>query len=177
MTKPKLVNWELIEDSEIYDLVNDLIQKYHSGGETNISNLCYVLMWKHNIKPDQDGFVRLATISKSNDQIRELRPHDVIIGINKYIWEILNDNQKMAVLDSQLERVAVSIDKKTKIIKEDDRGRTIYRLRRPEVLDEQTLTRRHNTTLQAVQEFAYEKLQVAGAEKGSYIAEVLTAEE
>ena len=77
LPKPKLVNWGLIEyDDELYEFVNNIIKKYH-GGENGIENVSVVLMWKYNVKPDQDGYIVLANITKSSDQVRELRPHEI----------------------------------------------------------------------------------------------------
>jgi hypothetical protein len=149
-TKPKPVNWDLIESEELYDIVGALIQKYHSQ---NLSNINYVLMWRHSIKTDQDGFTLVSSISKSSDQVRELRPHDVVIGINKSVWDRLKDNEKDAIIDYQLERIALCLDKEGNP-KEDDKSRLIYRLRRSEVVDDATIKRRHGTTIQEIQEIA-----------------------
>lgn len=175
MPKPKPVNWQLIEEQELYDVVAELIEKYH-GGKESIEQVSYVLMWRHNVKMDQDGYVLLADISKSPDKVRELRPHDVIIGINKDAWSILEPDHKAAVLDAQLERIAICLDKEDNP-KEDDRSRPVFRLRRQEVLDENTLLRRHGVTLQEVQEFVYDKFKNAGAEEGSYVAKVMNDED
>lgn len=175
MTKPKPVNWGIIDDQDLYEFVNDLIEKYH-GGENGIEGVNFVLMWRYNVKTDQDGYILLSSVSKSSDQVRELRPHDIIIGINKTAWHTLDDAQKRVVIDSQLERIAICVDKNGNP-REDDQSRTIYRLRRQEVLDESTLKRRHGFTLQEVQEFVYNKLEEAGAEEGSYIADVLSGKE
>lgn len=175
MPKPKPVNWQIIEEQELYNFVAELLEKYHRGKES-IEEVNYVLMWRHNVKMDQDGYVLLASITKSSDQNRELRPHDVIIGINKDAWSILEDHHKAAVIDAQLERIAVCTDKDDNP-KEDDRSRTIFRLRRQEVLDEHTLQRRHGITMQEVQEFVYNKFKNAGAEEGSYIAKAMNNDE
>jgi len=173
--KPKAVNWELAEEPEIYRLVAGLVKQYH-GGKNSIDNVNYIVMWRHNVKQDQDGFIPLADITKSNDKVRELRPHDVIIGINKDAWSIMDDNQQQVVIDCQLERIAICLDKENNP-KEDDRSRDIYRLRRLEVLDDHTMTRRHGITIHDVQEFVYSKFNEGDAEKGSYVADQLEKSE
>lgn len=178
MPKPKPVNWGLIDNnnnSELYDFVNEILRKYH-GGEKGIEGVNFLLMWRYNIKTDQDGYILLSSITKSSDQARELYPHDVIIGLNKDAWSILDDQQKAVVIDSQLERIAICYDKNGDI-REDDQSRTIYRLRRTELLDELTLQRRHGLTLHEVQEYVHDKFEKAGAEEGSYIADVLSGKE
>ncbi len=178
MSKPKPVNWTLIEKNDvdghqIYDMVADIIEKYHSG-DNSIQDVNYIIMWRHNIKVDRDGYVLLADISKSSDKIRELRPHDFIIGINKDAWHFMDGSQKQAVIDTQLERIAICLDKEDNP-KEDDRSRTLYRLRKPQVVDEATIERRHNTTTQKVQEFICNKFTNGGADSGSYVAEVMNS--
>jgi hypothetical protein len=174
MTKPKPVNWQLIESNdELYEFVQDLIDKYH-GGEEGLEGLNFVLMWKHNVRQDQDGYVPASTITKSSDQARELRPHDVVIGINKDVWSLLDADQRRVVIDCQLERIAVCTDKEGEP-KEDDRSRRMYRLRRLEVLDDHTIKRRHGLTMQDVQHFVCQKLNIGNAEEGSYVAEQLSA--
>jgi hypothetical protein len=176
MPKPKPVNWKLIEsDNELYDFVQDLITKYH-GGDKGIDGVSFVLMWRFNVKQDPDGFIWLADITKSADKYRELRPHDIIIGINKDAWSTLDPAQKAVLIDCQLERVAVSLDKKGEI-KEDDQSRTIYRLRNPHVVEDETIRRRHGIILSEVHEHVFEKFNACGAEEGSYIAEQLAEED
>ena len=174
--KPKPVNWQLIENNpELYNFVSTIIEKYHSG-DKDIGDVNFVLIWRHNVKMDQDGYVVLATITKSSDQNRELRPHDVIIGINKDAWSIMDEQHQTVVIDAQLERLAVCLDKDGNP-KEDDRSRTCYRLRRVEGLDEATLQRRHGMTMKEVQDFIYDKFKTAGAEEGSYVADQLSEDE
>jgi hypothetical protein len=170
--KPKAVNWDLIEEPELYTFVQDLIDRYHLG-KHSIQGINFVLMWRHNVKQDADGYILLADITKSSDKVRELRPHDIIIGINKHTWDMLEYPEKCAVIDTQLERIAISVDKEDNP-KEDDRSRTIYRLRRLEVVDENTIIRRHGTTIQTVQEKVQDKLSIGNAEEGSYIAQQLS---
>lgn len=172
MPKPKPVNWQLIDnDDELYDFVGDLIDKYH-GGDRDLEGLNFVVMWKHNVKQDQDGYIVLADVTKSSDQARELRPHDVVIGINKDAWSVLEVDQRRVVIDCQLERIAVCVDKEGDP-KEDDRSRRMYRLRRLEVLDDQTMQRRHSMTIHEVQQFVFDKFNTGDAEDGSYVAEQL----
>lgn len=178
MPKPKPVNWQIIEnDEELYDFVQELIDKYH-GGDKDIGGvgINFVLMWKHNVKQDQDDYIVLADVTKSSDQARELRPHDVVIGINKVAWELLDATQRRVVIDSQLERIAVCLDKNDDP-REDDRSRNIFRLRRLEVLDDHTMQRRHQMTIHEVQDFIHDKFNTGDAEEGSYVAEQLAEDE
>jgi len=176
--KPKPVNWDIIEEDELYDFVAGLVTKYHGGdGDTNLEDVNFVLMWRYNIRQDQDGYIMLTSISKSSDMVRELRPHDIVIGINKEAWGLLSENQRKIVIDCQLERIAVSVDKGSGEPKEDERGRRIFRLRRMEVLDDHTMQRRHGATTSEVREFIFNKFNTGDAEEGSYVAEQLNTSE
>ena len=177
MAKPKPVNWQLIEERELYEMTQELITKFHGGkGDHNIEDVNCILMWRHNVKQDQDGYILLADVSKSSDKMRELRPHDVVIGINKDAWSILDEDQKKVVIDSQLERIAICVDKEGEP-KEDDQSRFLYRLRRLEVIDDHTMSRRHNMTINDVQQYVFDKFNTGNAEEGSYVAEQLAAAE
>lgn len=175
MSKPKPVNWELIDNqsseaNDPYKLLDNIKNKYHSG-PNKLNDLNIVLMWRHNVRPDQDGYILIADISKSSDKMRELRPHDVIIGINKAAWRLLSDDQKQVVLDTQLERVVICMDQADNP-KEDDRSRLIYRLRRVEVLDDQTMKRRYNMTMSDVHEYVFNRLKGDFA-KNSYVDKII----
>jgi len=171
MPKPKPVNWKLIDDPCLYDFVQDLIAQYH-GGDKGIDGISFVLMWRYNIKQDPDGFIWLADISKSADKYRELRPHDIIIGINKDAWSILDIRQREVVIDCQLERIVKSVDKSDEP-KEDDQSRPIYRLRKPQAVDDAVIIGRHNLVMHEVHEFVFDKFNMGKAEKGSYVADQL----
>jgi len=176
MSKPKPVNWELIKvnrDSPhecLYEFVVQIINQYHD----RLNNLIVVLMWRYNVRPDPDGYMLLADITKSSDKMRELFEHDVVIGINKQAWQLLSDKQKRLLIDTQLERVVVCLDKDGKP-KEDDRSRLIYRLKRMEVIDERIMLDRHNTTMDKVHEYVYNKMN-GQFETGSYADKIFGGE-
>ena len=145
--KPKQVNWQYIdqnEGSEPYVILNDLMATYHG----DIQGAIILLMWRHNWKFDPENYIQLSDISKTADKYRELREHHFVIGLNKEIWEVLDDNQKKAIIDSQLDRIAVAMDKEGNP-KEDDRSRIIYRLKRIEASAD-NISRRYNTTLREI---------------------------
>lgn len=168
MPKQKPVNWQYDEQAPL-DLVLDLIKKYHS----EIEGIVPIVMWRHNIKADPDGYVWLADVSKTPDKYRELREHDIIVGLNKDAWSFMDATQQAVVVDSLLERVAVSMDKQGNK-KEDDKNRTIYRLRKERIVDDAVLQRRHGLLISDVQEFINQRFATAGAEEGSYVAQQLT---
>ena len=173
MPKPKLVNWQLIDQSDNeYTVVYDLIEKHHA--DLKEKGVIVLLMWRHNLKLDQDGYILLADITKTPDKYRELREHDFIIGINKDAWSTFDQQQKDVVIDTQLERIAFSLDKEDNI-KEDDRSRNIYRLRNAANIDHETIKRRHNLVISDVVDVIVSKMTIGNAQKNSYVASQLVA--
>lgn len=169
MPKPKPVNWQS-DDNVPTQLVLDLIKQYH----LELEGLVPVVLWRINVKIDPDGYVWLADVTKTPDKYRELHEHDVVIGLNKDAWSVLDDQQKAVVIDSQLERIAVSVDKQGNK-KEDDRSRTVFRLRKERLVDDNVLHRRHGLHELDVQAYVSQKFTIGDAEEGSYIAEQLTS--
>ena len=49
--------------------------------------------------------------------------------------------------------------------------------RRLEVLDDHTMSRRHNMTIHDVQQFVFDKFNTGDAEEGSYVAQQLSDDE
>ena len=169
MSKPKPVNWSVDQSSDgPFTYLADLITKYHS----DVQNVHCIALWRDNVKPDQDGVILLADISKSPDKFREIYPHDFIIGVNRAVWGLLDDCQRKIVLDSQLERIAVSTDKDGNP-REDDRSRAVYRLKKTQTVDNETIISRHGFSLDDIHEFVCEKLG-GDVKDGSYAAGVLS---
>jgi hypothetical protein len=59
--------------------------------------------------------------------------------------------------------------------KEDDRSRLIYRLKRVEVIDERLMLGRHNTTMDKVHEYVYNKIK-GQFETDSYADKIIGGE-
>lgn len=175
MPKPKPVNWKFAyseDHPELYQMVSDLVSKYHP----DLKNAIFLVMWRSNWKLDPDKYIPIAVISKTNDLYRELREHDFIIGLNREMWDFLDQAQKEAVLDNQLERAVISMDKDGNP-KEDDCGRTVYRLRKEHIEGFGCIQRRHKLNIPDIQEYIASKLdntQSPNAVPGSYVANALT---
>lgn len=170
--RPKPVNYKLIarEDKpEIYDLVDDLIKQYHG----DLEHAVVLLYWRSGWKPDADKIVRLAQVRLATDREKELREHDFTICLHDEFWDMLSDEQKRAIMDSQLTRVARAEDKNGDP-REDSAGRPVWRLRRFEHEDFHATARRHNMTVADVQANIAERLgKCDDAEDGSYVAQQL----
>lgn len=170
MAKPKSVNWQMVDGSEnIYETVRDLITRYHAD---TLEQLNFIIMWRYNNKMDKDGYIFINDITKSSDKVRELYEHDVIIGINKDIWEMLEQHERGAVIDTLLERITINCNKNGDP-KEDDRSRILYRLRKSEIVCHDTIYRRFNTNITHIQDRIRNKLEENLPEKGSYSEKVL----
>jgi len=159
--KPKPVNWSSVDDdSDVYEIMNNLLRMYHS--DLSEKSLVVVPMWRHGWKIDADRYLTLAEISKSPDKYRELREHDLILGVNKIAWSLLDQVQKEVVIGTQLARVAIATDKAGNV-KEDDNSRTIFRLKREQSIDSELMIKRYGgvrcVTLTDVIEFVVSKTE------------------
>ncbi len=166
--KQKPVNWCIIgrdnvSDSDgLYEILDTLMEQYHE----DVQGAVIVIMWRYNLKIDADGYIQLADISKTADKYRELQEHDYILGINKDTWSMLDDSEKRTVIDSQLNRIAISADKDGEP-REDDRGRIIYRTKKEQVTisdNESVLLRRHGHTITEIQDKVVSKMKWVGGD-------------
>jgi hypothetical protein len=89
------------------------------------------LAWKDDWKADADGRVTLGCCKKGADLEKLLHNFDFVICLNRDIWssDMMNDEQKRAVLDHELSHAEVKRDQTNAIIKNKD-GRIAYRMRK-----------------------------------------------
>lgn len=156
MSKPKPVNWSLIsqEDDE-YTMLSEILRLYH--GDLTELGVSIVLMWRTGWKIDADKYLVLADISKTADKYRELREHDFIIGLNRDSWGMIDEQQRIAVMDTQVSRIAISTNRDGDP-KEDDRSRYIFRLKREQSLNQELLMARHGMTQDDVVDFVVSRI-------------------
>lgn len=101
---------------------DDLVQ-----AETKIA-----IAWQLDAKEDADGRVKYGTTKRRGDLDREMDNYDVALLVNKKIWDAASPEQQLAIMDHRLLCIAVAKDKNGEP-KVDEEGRTVYRIRRPEV--------------------------------------------
>lgn len=143
--KPKKVSYELIApDSEIggpiYARMERLVEQHHE----EISGARIALAWNTSWKPDVDGRCTLGMCKKAGDLDRELAAYDFIIILRRDFWNAPSvlDAQRDALLDHELQHATVAYDQDGEP-KVDERGRTVYRIRRHDIEEFGAVVARH----------------------------------
>lgn len=163
MARSKKVNFVLIpevsEDGERrradeYVLLDRIAADWHP----HLADALILLAWRVGWSEDKDGKLILGQCKKASDLGKELREHDFVILLNKEAWETLSDSQREALLDHELSHCAVSLDDKGKPRK-DDRGRTVYRLRKHDIEDFTAVIRRHGCYKRDLEDFVHAALE------------------
>jgi hypothetical protein len=131
---PKKVSYELLpvaEHRSMYKLLARLIDQHH--GELKDARIA--LAWCTSWRGDVDGKTTIGQCKKASDLDRELAPYDFVILLAKAFWQdvTITDRERRALLDHELMHATVTLDPRTHEPIEDERGRTVFRLRRHDV--------------------------------------------
>ena len=139
--------------ASLYEMMYSVLEKWHSH-----LNMPHVLLfWQSNWPTDKDGHTKLARISLSDDRIKELVEHEIIIDLNRELCNTLTRDQQVAVLDHEFCHIDITEgDEGPKL---DERGRTCYRKRRHDLEEFRCIVRRHGLYMQDVQAFAADVLK------------------
>lgn len=160
MGKLKPVKIELIQRgnaAQLYGLVDTALSKWHQ----HLNSPHVLLWWSSSWKPDKDGHTKLACISKSSDRLKEVVEHDLCIDLNKELWNTLNPDQQLAVIDHEFCHVdLVETEDGPKL---DERGRTVYRMKRHDLEEFRAVVDRHGLYLADVQAFANDIIKANNA--------------
>lgn len=138
----------------LYAMVTDVLTRWH--GHLNSPHV--LLFWQANWSTDKDGHTKLARISLSNDRLKELVEHDIIIDLNKELWNTLGNDKQIAVMDHEFCHVDI-LESEDGVPKQDERGRTCYRMRRHDLEEFNIVVKRHGCYMQDVQAFAVSVLK------------------
>lgn len=133
--KPKKVNYTLIDPTDesgraIYARLEQLVAAHHD----DLRDARFALAWNTAWKPDVDGRCTLGMCKRASDLDRELVAFDFVIILRREFWDSPNvgEVQRNALLDHELSHAAVACDKDGEP-KVDERGRTVYRLRKHDI--------------------------------------------
>jgi len=150
------VNYKLIAPATeagkaIYKTMSRLIEKFHE----ELTNAKIALAWNKGWKANVDGQKTLGKTKKASDLDRELAAFDFVIILNQEFWEDpkTKDEQRDALLDHELCHCAVREDKDGEPMR-DERGRTVYRLRKHDVEEFSEVVRRHGIWKRDIEHFA-----------------------
>lgn len=161
--KPKIVNIEKIERTDIngeeryvYTLMDEIIAAHHP----HLEMAKIVLAWHKGWNEDADGRIKLGTCKKVGDIDRDLHGYDFIITLNEPFWDAASDQQQRALMDHELTHAQVQLDENG-VEKEDEKGRTVYRIRGHDVEEFTEVVKRHGIWKNDLQAFAKELKQKA----------------
>jgi len=142
--RDKPVNFTVIAEKdgkqipEPYQLLKQMRKENHS----DVSEARIALAWRHRVKSDKDGILKLGQCVRNSGVHRELADYDFIIVLNKSAWDEFTKEQKLALLDHELCHIMPSEDKNGEH-QQDDHGRKLFRTRRHDIEEFSDVVRRH----------------------------------
>lgn len=148
VSTPKSLTYVLIPRDadwgrEMYELLYQLVDEHHE--ELSQCNVRIALAWCTSWKPDVDGRVTLGKCKKASELDRELAPYDFVILLSRDFWQKpqVTALQRKALLDHELMHAAVVHDSETGDPKVDEKGRTLFRIRKHDLEEFEAIARRY----------------------------------
>lgn len=155
-TRARRVGYELIkrdhvEGHPIFAMLDELIHEHHD----HLRDARIALAWNLTWQPDADGRVTLATCMRANDLARELAPFDFVVLLRRATWkdERFSDEHRRAVMDHALCYAARATDKAGDDAV-DERGRAVWRTRKPDIVEFSEVIERHGIYSRDVERIA-----------------------
>lgn len=153
--KPKRIPYELIvkqAGDPMYLIVDQLVHEHHS----ELRDAKIVLAWHKGWKPDVDGRVTLGMCRKASDLDRQLADYDFIILLNREWWTNISvtQEQQVALMDHELCHAEVVIDPVTNDPHVDEKGRTVYRIRKHDIEEFAAIVERYGCYKRDLETFA-----------------------
>lgn len=131
----KKVHYTLIDPTDetgavIYARLRALVSAHHD----ELRDARIALAWNTAWKPDVDGRCTLGMCKRASDLDRELSAFDFVIVLRKEFWDSPNvgERQRNALLDHELTHATIALDKFGEP-RVDERGRTVYRIRKHDI--------------------------------------------
>lgn len=112
------------------------------------------IAWMLDVKANVDGFLVLGKCKKQTDLDREMREFDFVIFLNATTWKQFDEKQRAALMDHELCHAGVAEDKKTGDPVLDEKGRRVYRTKKHDVEEFESVIRRHGLYKRDLQTFA-----------------------
>lgn len=144
--KPKAVAYELIDPTSVpghpmYVLLTTLVSAHHP----DLAGARIALAWCTSWNPDVDGRCTLGKMRRASDLDRELAQFDFIMLLRRSFWldTRVTDEKRAALMDHELCHAAVKIDPRTNEPTIDERGRTVYRMRKHDLEEFSAIVERH----------------------------------
>lgn len=139
------------EPTEPYAILHDMINRYHPHLEDAKICLAWRMGWKH----DKDNRLILGQCRKASDLDRELKEWDFVILLNSHVWHLsdFTIEKKRALIDHELMHAQVHVDDDGEV-KKDNKGRTVYRIRKHDLEEFRDVVARHGFYKSDLAEFA-----------------------
>jgi hypothetical protein len=136
---------------QAYRLLDELIDQHHA----RLRNAKVALAWRYGWKVNPDDRLTLGQAKKAGDLDREMHHFDFVILLNHEAWNEaqFSEKQMRALLDHELVHCEVAKDDKGEV-KEDDFGRTCYRIRKHDVEEFTEIVARHGLWKSDLEKFA-----------------------
>lgn len=145
MPKPKAVNVRLIPEKnedgtphKLYAMMNEIIVTSHEHLKDARIALAFNLGWK----ADVDGRLVLGKCRKCSDLDREFKDYDFVILLNLGAMKEMSEEFRRALIDHELTHANVQLDKYGEP-KTDERGRTLWRIRKHDIEEFAEIVSRH----------------------------------
>ena len=153
--KDRPVNFTIIDEKDGGKIVEPyaLLKQMRKENHSHIAEARIALAWRHRVKSDKDGIVKLGQCVKNSGIHREYADYDFFIVLNKMAWDAFTKEQKMALLDHELCHIMPSEDKNGEP-QQDDRGRKLFRTRRHDIEEFSEIVRRHGLYKRDLERFA-----------------------
>ncbi len=155
-TRARRVGYELIprdhvESHPVYSLMGELVREHHE----HLRDARIVAAWNLTWQPDADGRVKLVACVRANDLARELAPWDFVILIRRSTWkdERFTDEHRRALMDHALCYAERATDK-AGVEATDERGRAVWRTRKPDIIEFSEVIERHGICSRDVERIA-----------------------
>lgn len=138
----------------MYALLRQLVGAHHE----DLAQAKIALAWHTAWKPDCDGHVTLGKCRKVSDlerEVNELQPYDFVIILRKDFWDdpCVTDLQRRALLDHELCHASITLDDQGEPL-QDERGRTVYRIRRHDLEEFAAIAERYGCWKKDLEQFA-----------------------
>jgi hypothetical protein len=158
VTARKKVNVALLEREHgglvttAYKLMDEIISQHHSQlweAEAKIA-----IAWRFGWKANADGRITLGQCKKGSDLDRAMHGFDFVILLNHEVWNMagFSEAQMRALIDHELCHAAISKDSNGEL-KKDEKGRTVFRIRKHDLEEFKDVVARHGLWKDDVREF------------------------